>query len=620
MHSRLTTHFLFWSSLIHPCLTRADSQIVLTSPSFSTSSEPRLGAVASENKLCSRIGTNLLLAGGNAADALVGTVFCVGVVGMYHSGIGGGGFMLVRDSHGRYESIDFRETAPAAAFEGMYAGNVNGSVFGGLAAGVPGELRGLEYLHTKYGSLPWAEIMQPAIDLAEDGFEVGTDLIRYMDASTNIIFGRDFLTEDPEWAEDFAPNGTRVGEGDILTRKRYAKTLRAVAKGGADVFYTGSIAEATIRAAQATNGSMTMEDLRDYKIASRTPLHADYKDFKLTTVGSPAAGAAVLSTFRTIAGYKNMGETKHTNLSTHRLDEAIRFAYAERSSLGDPDFVSGIRSHESNMLSDANAARKRAKISDQHTLNISDYNPDGYEVLENHGTSHVVTADKSGMAISLTSTINLIFGGGIIVPETGVILNDQMNDFSMPGRRNEFGYPPSPSNFIRPGKRPLSSITPVIVEHKSNGSLYYVVGSAGGSRIITATIQNLWHTLDHNMSAIDALYEPRFHDQLVPNVIGFECNSTRRDCLPEDSEDNEANGHDNETGWGGFWSQAESGIGTGTARGFDNATFAFMKARGHNVTWVPQGYSSVQALRLLGNGTFEAGGEPRQKDSGGFAV
>ncbi|KAJ4354499.1 uncharacterized protein N0V89_006236 [Didymosphaeria variabile] len=604
-----TAHSLLGiSALLHVSSASAfgPSQQVIFNPHDTphSSSEPRLGAVASESKLCSRIGTDLLLAGGNAADALVGTVFCVGVVGMYHSGIGGGGFMLVRSSTGHYEAIDFRETAPAAATEDMYHGNLNGSVFGGMAVGVPGELRGLEYLHKRYGKLGWDEVMRPAIELAEGGFEVGTDLVRYMDVATGFIFGRDFLVEEPAWAEDFAPNGTRVKEGDVLTRKRYAKTLRAVAKGGADAFYTGEIAEATVRAARATNGSLTLEDLRDYKIRSRTPLQSQYKDFKLTSVGAPAAGAVVLSTFKTIEGYDDMNDAGHTNMSTHRLDEALRFAYAERSSLGDPDFVSGILAHESSMLSSATAQHKRSKISDHHTLNISDYNPDGYEILENHGTSHIVVADKDGIAISLTTTINLIFGGGVIVPETGVILNDQMNDFSLPG----------PLQLHPPRQAPLSSMSPVIVEHRANNSLYYVVGSAGGAKIITAVAQNLWHVLDRNMSAIDALYEPRFHDQLIPNVVAFECNSTNSDCSPDHKAP-----HDLQTPTD-FHPWAESGIGTGTARAFDNGTIAFMKERGHNVTWMPQGFSSAQSLRWCWNGTFEAAGEPRQKDSGGFAV
>jgi gamma-glutamyltranspeptidase/glutathione hydrolase len=606
------------TALVHASSVSAYSpqQIVLDShqDTSHSSEEPRLGAVASESKLCSRIGTDLLRVGGNAADALVGTVFCVGVVGMYHSGIGGGGFMLVRSAEGQYESIDFREMAPAAASEDMYYGNRNGSVFGGLAAGVPGELRGLEYLHKRYGKLGWERVIRPAILLAEEGFEVGNDLVRYMDVATNFIFGRNFLVDEPAWAEDFAPNGTRVKEGDILTRKRYAQTLKAVAKGGADAFYTGPIAEATIAAVRASNGSMTLEDLRNYKIKSRAPLQSEYRDFKLTSVGAPAAGAVVLSTFKTIEGYDGMNDAQRTNLSTHRLDEALRFAYAERSSLGDPEFVTDTAAHQETMLSSASAERKRRTISDDHTLPISAYNPDGYEVLENHGTSQIVAADKDGLAISLTTTINLIFGGGLIVANTGVILNDQMLDFSLPNTRNEFGYPPSPSNYIRPGKRPLSSMAPVIVEHASNRSLYYVVGSAGGAKIISAVAQALWHVLDRNLSAPAALLEPRFHDQLIPNVIAFECNSTNPDCSPDGKAPHDLGAP---LAWHPL---AESGVGTGAARAFDNATIAFMKARGHNVTWMPQGYSSAQALRVCWNGTFEAAGEPRQRDSGGFAV
>jgi len=258
-------------------------------------------------------------------------------------------------------------------------------------------------------------------------------------------------------------------------------------------------------------------------------------------------------------------------------------------------------SFQSNMYSETAAASKRNRISDHHTLNVSQYDPDGFESLETHGTSHIVTGDSSGMAITFTSTINLIFGSQVIVPETGVLMNDEMNDFSIPGKSNEFGFIPSPSNFIRPGKRPFSSITPTIVEHISNQSLYYVVGAAGGSRIITSTIQNLWHVLDHNMTAPQALAQPRFHDQLIPNVVGFEWG--------EEEEKRKE-----------FWKRAESGIGTSKVKGYNNATVAFMNDRGHKVVWVPQGYSSAQAIRWLWNGTWEAVGEPRQLDSGGFVI
>lgn len=189
----------------------------------------------------------------------------------------------------------------------------------------------------------------------------------------------------------------------------------------------------------------------------------------------------------------------------------------------------------------------------------------------------MVAADASGMAISLTTTINLLFGSNLMVPETGVIMNNEMNDFSIPGFSNAFGYVPSPSNFISKGKRPLSSISPVIVERLSDSSLYFVVGAAGGSRIITSTIQNLWHVLDQKLTAREALKRPRFHDQLIPNQISFEYS-------------------------------------------YDNRTVAYMKDRGHNVTWIPLAQSAAQALRRLEDGTFEAAGEPREFASRGFVV
>ncbi|KAI0380334.1 gamma-glutamyltranspeptidase [Hypomontagnella monticulosa] len=532
---------------------------------------PKLGAVASESSVCSKIGTDLLKAGGNAADALVGTVFCVGVIGMYHSGIGGGGFMLVRGSDGKYEFIDFRETAPAAAFEDMYRNNTDASLYGGLASGVPGELRGLEYIHKNYGKLPWAKVMAPAIKVAREGFEVTQDLVNQMNSSPNT-----FLTEDPAWAIDFAPKGYRVKLGETMTRKRYADTLEVIATEGADAFYTGAIAKATIAALTANNGTMTLDDLKNYTVAIRKPAKIDYRGYKLTSISAPSSGAVALSALKIVDGYEGFGDPTTINLTTHRLDEALKFAYGQRSELGDPSFVEGLDKYQDSMLSDKTAAEVRSKISDFTTYNTSYYDPAGLESLETPGTSHVVTADSSGMAISLTTTINLIFGSRLIVPETGVIMNDEMNDFSIPGSSNAFGYLPSPANFVRPGKRPLSSISCTIVE-TAEGKLYFVIGAAGGSRIITATIQNIHHVIDQNMTTLEALAEPRLHDQLSPPQISFEY-------------------------------------------AYDNSTVAYLKSLGNNVTWVAPGQSTAQGLRLLPNGTFEAAGEPRQHNSGGFAV
>lgn len=385
----------------------------------------------------------------------------------------------------------------------------------------------------------------------------------------------DFLVNDPNWAQDFAPNGTLLGLGDMMTRKRYASTLHTIAREGAGAFYDGPIAEATIQAIQLSNGTMTLDDISQYNISLREPVQIDYRGYKMYSTGSPSSGSVALKAFKIIEGY-NMSDPDSLQLNTHRLDEAIKFSYAAHNELGDPDFVDGMAEFEAQMLDATRAAETRRRISDHHTLNTTDYNPKRLATPGSHGTSHVVTADASGLSITLTTTINLLFGSQLLVPETGIIMNNEMNDFSIPHVSNEFGFAPSPHNFIRPRKRPLSSITPVIVA-RPDGALYVATGAAGGSRIITATVQALWHVLDHALALPAALAQPRLHDQLVPEVVVFE-----------------------ET--------------------FDNDTVAFMRGRGHNVSWTDKVLSSVQGIRRLENGTFEAAGEPRQRNSGGLAV
>lgn len=399
------------------------------------------------------------------------------------------------------------------------------------------------------------------------------DLFGFMTSA--IKKGQHFLTEDPSWAVDFAPNGKLLQPGEIMTRKRFGNTLRTIAQKGASAFYEGPIAEATIRALQLANGSMTLDDMSRYEIISREPVSIDYRGYKMFSTGAPSSGAVALNTFKIIEGY-NMSDPDNLMLNTHRLDEAIKFSYGNRNELADPDFVEGIDDFQTQMLDTSKAQATRYRISDDHTLDPADYNPKLLSHPDSHGTSHIVTTDASGMSITLTTTINLSWGSRLCVPETGIIMNNEMNDFSIPGVSNEFGFVPSPNNFIRPGKRPLSSITPIIVE-QPDGSLYVVTGAAGGSRIITATIQALWHVLDHGMTMPEALAQPRLHDQLLPAHVLFEV-------------------------------------------GYDNATTAYMRAKGHNITWTTELLSKTQGIRRLENGTFEAAAEPRQKNSGGYAL
>lgn len=329
---------------------------------------------------------------------------------------------------------------------------------------------------------------------------------------------------------------------------------------------------------------MTMDDMRSYRVESREPILTTFRNFTLISAGVPASGAVCLNTLKILEQFDDYA-TADTNLTTHRFDEASRFAYGARTLLGDPSFVANMPSFERRLLSAAEAKAIRAKIRDNTTLPVEDYDPDRrhgsdnphphYYTTPGYGTSHVSAADAaSGLAVTLTSTVNLLFGARRIEPRTGVVLNNEMNDFSIPGVRNAFGFEPSPANFIRPHKRPLSSSSPVLVED-AQGRLRMAVGAAGGSRIISATAQVLWRVLEQGWSLTDAMRAPRLHDQLMPNELVLEYS-------------------------------------------FDNATAAAMRERGHNVTWVHEGLSAVQAIHVLDNGAFEAVGEPRQKNSGGL--
>ncbi|KUJ06159.1 gamma-glutamyltranspeptidase [Mollisia scopiformis] len=451
-----------------------------------------MDAIASLNSICNKIGVSMIKSGGNAANA----------ISMASTGLGGGGIALIKSSDGSYENVDFRETTLAAAFENMYNSNYNMSLFGSLANGIPKELRELEYIHQRYSRLSWQELIAPSINLARRGFPVNQDLVNMMKE----ISDPKFLLEDQGWSVDFAPNSTLLGVGNTITRKRLANLLERISKEGADAFYAGEVAKATIAALQAANGTMTMKDLKDYSVVSQPTLAITYRDYKIISSGAPTSGSIVLSVMKTIEGYGSMANLEFLELSTHRFVEAMRFGYGLRTQLGDPLFMDNITMFEKSIITKLMASRTRSKISDATSQPISSYDPLGIESLETHGTSHIVAADASGMAISLTSSINVLFGSRLIVPETGLILNNEMNDFSVPGFRR---------------KRPQLSMSLVIVE-TSEGSFYFALGGVSGSYIITAVLQCLWNVLDRNMSLSQALEEPRFHDQLILNIINFE--------------------------------------------------------------------------------------------------
>lgn len=509
---------------------------------------------------------------------MVGTVFCVGTVGMYHSGIGGGGFALIRDSDGQYQALDFRESAPAAASQDMYKNQKEKSIYGGLAVGVPSEVIGLETMHKQRGVLPWKTVMQGAIRVARDGFIVSKDLVYKLDGEMRS--GGTYLVEQPEWAEDFAPNGTLVREGDLMTRKRYANTLERIANEGSSAFYEGEIAEDMVSHVQKMGGIMTLEDLQTYKVLERPVLSIDYRGRKVYGMGSPSGGPVALYILKLMEQYDTSAWNEDRNLTFHRLAEAMRFAYAARGHLGDPGFVDkeDVLKLEQHLLSPENVEAIQKRMLDDKTQHPSAYDEDKLQGAESHGTSHIVTADSSGMVVSLTTTVNLIFGARIMEPKSGIILNDEMNDFSIPGVDNEFGFAPSEANFIRPFKRPVSSMTPLIAE-LADGSFLATAGAGGGSRIISATAQTMWHVIEHNMTMHDAMAHARLHDQLVPNVLNLEI------FLPDRDPTRKA-----------------------------------LEQKGHHVNYVWPGQSAVQGIKLNEDGGFEAVGEPRQNNSAGFTA
>ncbi|KAF8587807.1 gamma-glutamyltranspeptidase [Ramaria rubella] len=494
---------------------------VNTSYSPIVSNSGKNGAVTTEIAQCSDVGIEILKEGGNAADAIIASALCVGVIAAYHSGIGGGGFMIVRFNQGNthdYEMIDFRETMPAAGNETMYqnSSDPTASTIGGLAVGVPGELRGWEQLHKRHGKLPWKKLFEPAIGIAKTGFEVDAALAVELSSSFT------FLKDDSLWAEVYAPNGTLLKQGDTCYRKRYADTLEKISEHGADYFYSGKMAANTAEAALSRGGILTTSDLANYTAIIRKPANITYRNHRIFSTIAPSSGAVVLSALKIFEGYPaDASETDPAiNLTTHRLIQATRFGYAQRTNFGDPAFTANVSTLEAEFLLESTAAAVRARIIDTHNFDDDYYNINNYIVLNDHGTSHLAAADSSGMAVSLTTTVNLSWGSQIMTAD-GVILNDEMDDFSTPGETNSFGFAASPANLISPFKRPQSSISSSIVEDLSTGEFRMATGAAGGSRIITTTLQNLYHFLDQGLNATATVRQGRWHDQLT-NVTFFE--------------------------------------------------------------------------------------------------
>jgi gamma-glutamyltranspeptidase/glutathione hydrolase len=471
------------------------------------------GMVVSDEPLASKIGAQILRKGGNAVDAAVATAFALAVVQPTAGNIGGGGFMLVRMADGRSLFLDYREMAPKAATRDMYIGP-NGELVPGkslnglLAGGVPGTVLGMHEAMTRFGRLKWRDVVQPALDLAEKGFALSGTQSRALKGDQKRLGGF------PETRRIYLRDGNPYEPGEIVRLPDLAGTLRRVRDGGAKEFYTGETARRIEADMRARGGLITQEDLKNYRVRVRPPLKGMYRGYTVLSAPPPSSGGIVL------LQVLNMLEGEAGNVDrTHFRIEAIRRAYADRSEfLGDPDFV---RVPVQSLISRSYADRLRRSIDPLKATPSASVKPGAELPKESEQTTHFSVVDAAGNCVSNTYTLNGSFGSGDTVVGTGILLNNEMDDFAAkPGAPNLYGLIQGERNAIQPGKRPLSSMTPTIVLR--DGQPVLVHGSPGGSTIPTTTLSVLLNFIDGGMDVADAVRTPRLHHQWMPDTIVHE--------------------------------------------------------------------------------------------------
>lgn len=533
------------------------------------------GMVVSANGQASDAGLKILEAGGNAVDAAVATTFAISVLEPQSAGIGGGGFLLLRSgATGEIKALDFRERAPQRATRTLYLdakGQVipRASTDGYLAVGIPGTVAGLYEVHRQYGKLPWKQVVAPSVQLAEQGFGVSPRLAM-------AIAGRQVLQQNPAARQIFAPQGKPLTVGDRLVQTDLAKTLRSIAQ-DPQSFYTGSIAQAIAKDMQANGGLISRQDLQQYRPIWREPVCGTFRLAKVCSMPPPSSGGVHLLQMLNILGDTDLQSLGwHHPDALHLLVEAMRIAYADRAEyLGDPDFV---KVPVAALISPAYGKRRRQEIDPQKARPSSQVKASDRQTLERlsrlkemNDTSHLSVVDGAGNAISLTFTVNLWFGAGVVTPNTGIVLNNEMDDFaSAPGVPNAFGLVGSEANAIAPNKTPLSSMTPTIVTE--NGQLKMVVGAPGGSTIITTVLQIILNVLVYDLDAQRAVAAPRLHHQWLPDTLRVEKN------------------------------------------GFDTLTLANLRQRGHQVQ-EQDGWGNAMLILRTRSGVLEGAADPRGEGS-----
>lgn len=470
------------------------------------------GAVATDDGRCSRIGRNILKEGGNAIDASVAAALCLGVVSPASSGIGGGAFMLVRLASGKAQAFDMRETAPLLTSQNMFAGNSASKASGPLSIAVPGELAGLYEAWKQHGKLPWKRLVRGAEKLARRGFEVSPYLHMQMNVTKSGILSDEGLRGV------FTSNGELLKPGDICFNKKLADTLGAISKYGVGAFYNGSIGLNLVKDVQKLGGVLTLKDMQKYQFRLRKPISQEIMGLQILGMPPPSSGGAAMVLMLNILSQYGLPLRLSGSLGIHRQVEALKHAFAVRMNLGDPDFVN-VSKVVADMLSPKFAKELKKKIYDNMTFGISYYGGRWNQVPD-HGTSHLSIVDAERNAVSMTSTLNSYFGAQILSPTTGVVLNNEMDDFSIPANGTAIVPPPAPANFIHPAKRPLSSMTPTII--LKGNKLKAVVGASGGAMIIAGTTEVFLNHFSKGMDPLSSVMAPRVYHQLIPNVLYYE--------------------------------------------------------------------------------------------------
>ncbi|XP_076549306.1 scoloptoxin SSD14 isoform X2 [Osmia lignaria lignaria] len=493
-------------------------------PSASKLRTFKRGAVCADGAPCAVVGKSILEKNGSAVDAAIAAMICNGLVNMQSMGIGGGFFMTIYDKASRRAyTLTARDRAPLAANATMYEGKPRDASFSGpLAIAVPGELAGYWEAHKRFGKLPWADLFRPSIELCEEGYNLTKIQHAGFRFNAKNIYNDRVLKElfvDPK-TDDFYKPGT------IIKPKVLCKTLRVIAEKGASELYNGTLGKLLVQDLQEKGAIITMKDLNSYRATWDEPLQTNLSNgIKVYTVGLPASGALFSYILNILDEYHfnpdSIADQNQTILTYHRMIESFKYAYALRNDMADKEFVD-MEELTRNLTSRRHAHETRMKIDDNKTWDDpAHYGAVTLNSAKDQGTAHVSVLAPNGDAVSATSTINFYFGSGVISDTTGILLNNAMNDFGIPSTISYFGIPPSPNNYIAPGKRPLSSMVPSILVD-SDGDVKMVIGASGGTKITTAVSQIVAKIIWMGQTVKEAVDAPRIHHQLYPSEMMYE--------------------------------------------------------------------------------------------------